>query len=223
MENENKTAEEQAVNTAPVSEEEVCKVVKDETVPSGEQETKTEEKIPSGGPRRITPPKQQQQPEQPVTLTRGYTVLVTKSKTPPMPDGNSFWVVNGSEDGGEPTPKLMPITGSMVAVPPNIILCPSAEFAVGLLLHVRDTLMPELSEFSGIELNVVHTEALHYPTSMRITLDMKLFPVQFIPLAAMSINGEPAVKNAAPVADNEKPTTSEDSHGDAVPDGGADE
>lgn len=119
-------------------------------------------------------------------LSRVFVAVATKNNAMPLPDGNSFWVVQG-KDG---KPALEPIQQSLLAVPTNVVLSVSMEDCAGLLFYIRNVLMKDMSQFSGIQVNVVHTEAVYNADKGTINTEMSLYPTQYIPLSAISFGGE---------------------------------
>lgn len=117
------------------------------------------------------------------TISRLFVGIATKNKAMPMPDGNSFWIIQG-KDG---SPALEPIQGSLLAVPVNAILSISLEDCMGLLFYTRNKLMPDMSEYSGIQVNVVHTEAVYDSEKGTINTEMSLYPTQYVPISAVTV------------------------------------
>lgn len=120
-------------------------------------------------------------------ISRVFVAVVTKNPAMPVPDGNSFWVVRDKEG----KPALEPVAQSLLAVPQNVILSISVEDCVGLLFYVRNTLMRDMSDFSGVQVNVVHTEAVYNSEHGSISTEMSLYPTQYIPLSATKITQNP--------------------------------
>lgn len=120
-------------------------------------------------------------------ISRVFVAVVTKNQAMPVPDGNSYWVVRDKEG----KPALEPVMQSLLAVPQNVILSISVEDCVGLLFYVRNTLMQDMSDFSGVQVNVVHTEAVYNSEQGSISTEMSLYPTQYIPLSATKIKQNP--------------------------------
>lgn len=139
-------------------------------------------------------------------LSRVFVAVVTKNNAMPMPDGNSFWVVQGA-DG---KPALEPVRQSLLAVPTNVVLSISLEDCSGLLFYVRNVLMKDMTPFSGIQVNVVHTEAVYDADKGTINTEMSLYPTQYIPMSAMSVQQTPD-SEMVPASDNVVPNSSDPS------------
>lgn len=131
-------------------------------------------------------------------ISRVFVAVVTKNPAMPMPDGNSYWVVRDQEG----KPALEPVKQSLLAVPANVILSISVEDCVGLLFYVRNMLMQDMSDFSGVQVNVVHTEAVYNSEQGSISTEMSLYPTQYIPLSATTIKQNPSAGSAESEADS---------------------
>lgn len=116
-------------------------------------------------------------------VSRVFVAVVTKNSAMPMPDGNSYWVVRDQEG----KPALEPVKQTLLAVPPNAVLSISLEDCVGLLFYARNVLLPDMTDFSGVQVNVVHTEAVYNSEKGSISTEMSLYPTQYIPLATTKI------------------------------------
>ena len=143
-------------------------------------------------------------------LSRVFVAIVTRTNTMPLPDGNSFWVVQGS-DG---KPALEPVRQSLLAVPTNVVLSVSLGDCSGLLFYVKNTLMPDLSPYSGIQVNVVHTEAVYNAEKGTISTEMSLYPTQYIPMSAMTIQQSPDLPDLPMIDEDE--ASAEDSSTDEL-------
>lgn len=113
--------------------------------------------------------------------TRVCAVMATKSTCKPNDPGfEGIWVVHG-ENGGL---ALEPVK-SMLNIPVNAIITPSVEDGASLLQKVKEDLMPEMSDYSGMSVCVVHSEVIMDIPSASLMAQVLLFPVGFVSLADM--------------------------------------
>lgn len=111
--------------------------------------------------------------------TRVCAVMATKSTCKPSdPSFEGNWVVHG-ENGGL---ALEPVK-SMLNTPMNAVITPSVEDGASLLKKVKEDLMPDMSDYSGMSVCVVHSEVVIDVPSGSLMAQVLLFPVGFVSLA----------------------------------------
>ena len=113
--------------------------------------------------------------------TRACAVVATNKEVRPGEQGfEGMWVVKG-QDGKA---ALEPVV-SMLNIPNSAILVPSVEDGRALLAHVKKDLMPDMTDYSGSNICVVHSEALLDVTNCSLMAQVLLFPVGYVSLADM--------------------------------------
>ena len=69
---------------------------------------------------------------------------------------------------------------SMLNTPMNAVITPSVEDGASLLKKVKEDLMPDMSDYSGMSVCVVHSEVVIDVPSGSLMAQVLLFPVLFL-------------------------------------------
>ena len=123
-----------------------------------------------------------------VGASRVCAVLVTDKMLHPKENGfDGKWVVHG--DDGKLA--LEPVQ-SMLNIPAHAVLTPTVGDGALLLQTVKRDLMPDMTDYSGVNICVVHTEALMDPRAGALVAQVLLFPVGFVTIADMQASNMPS-------------------------------
>ena len=120
-----------------------------------------------------------------MTVNRVFVVVATdKDIEPGMPGFDGQWVTH--KDGKA---VLEPIE-HMLRIPNNAILAANIQEGTALLNMVKEKLMPNMSKKSGLQMCVVHTEAILIPDPSQCNLQATalLFPVGYLSREAIEMD-----------------------------------
>lgn len=115
-------------------------------------------------------------------VDRVFSVLVTTGdKAPYEPGWEGQWgVINPSNKPGVGGSIGLAPVQSLMAIPENAILCANPQEGILTLERIKAELLPEMSDKSGVQACVVHTEAVFDPQQGRLLPNLMLFPVGFM-------------------------------------------
>lgn len=153
--------------------------------------------------------------DQVITVNRVFVAVVTdKDIEPGMPGFDGQWVTHKDNKAA-----LEPIE-HMLRIPNNAILVASVQEGMALLSMVKDKLMPNMSNKSGLQMCVVHTEAILVsdPSQNSLQATALLFPMGYLSMEVMEmeqkihqenleIKAEADIKSSSPVGETEKQAT----------------
>lgn len=156
--------------------------------------------------------------DQAMAVNRVFVAVATdKDIEPGAPGFSGQWVVHKDNKAAlEPVEHLL-------RIPNNAILVSNIQEGMALMNLVKEKLMPNLSKKSGLQICVVHTEAVLSPDPSQNNLQatVLLFPVGYLSMEALemdqkmhqqslevSVNTEgQAEENTSPLGDTEKKAT----------------
>ena len=156
--------------------------------------------------------------DQAMAVNRVFVAVATdKDIEPGAPGFSGQWVVHKDNKAAlEPVEHLL-------RIPNNAILVSNIQEGMALMNLVKEKLMPNLSKKSGLQICVVHTEAVLSPDPSQNNLQatVLLFPVGYLSMEALemdqkmhqqslevSVNTEgQAEENTSPLGDTEKTAT----------------
>lgn len=139
-------------------------------------------------------------------INRGCAVLATNSSCKPTDHGfTGSWVVHDS-DGKL---ALEPMQ-SMLKTPMNAVVTPTVEDGAALLKRVKDELMPDMTDYSGVSMCILHAEAILDTSSNALMAQVVLFPIGFMSLADMQAAQAANIANETMVIKPEPPESTGD-------------
>lgn len=140
----------------------------------------------------------------PFATSRVFVAVATDSVSlPGTPDYNGQWVIHN-----EGKAALMTVE-HLLNVPSNAILAASLEEGMALLDMVKEKLMPNMTDSSGLQICVVHTEAIMDPSSNSLQGHVLLFPVGFMALGDIKARSAASVTTDIPDHIDESPSESQ--------------
>lgn len=122
--------------------------------------------------------------DQAMAVNRVFVAIATeKNAEPGTPEFDGKWVTHKDNKAA-----LEPIE-HMLRIPNNAILVSNIQEGMTLLNMVKEKLMPNMSSKSGLQICVVHTEAILSPDPAESNLQatVLLFPVGYLTMEAMSM------------------------------------
>lgn len=131
-------------------------------------------------------------------VDRVFAVLVTTGdKAPYEPGWTGSWgiVTPSNQPGVGGSIGLAPVQ-SVMSIPENAILCANPQEGILMLQKIKAEIEPEMSDKSGLQACVVHTEAIFDPQQGRLLPNLMLFPVGFMAYGDMvKVQDMPAGEN----------------------------
>ena len=115
-------------------------------------------------------------------VDRVFAILVTTGdKAPYEPGWTGQWgvVTPSNQPGVGGSIGLAPVQ-SVMSIPENAILCANPQEGILMLEKIKAEVEPKMSEKSGLQACVVHTEAVFDPQQGRLLPNLMLFPVGFM-------------------------------------------
>lgn len=115
-------------------------------------------------------------------VDRVFAILVTTGdKAPYEPGWTGSWgiVTPSNQPGVGGSIGLAPVQ-SVMSIPENAILCANPQEGILMLEKIKAEVEPKMSEKSGLQACVVHTEAVFDPQQGRLLPNLMLFPVGFM-------------------------------------------
>lgn len=133
-------------------------------------------------------------------VDRVFAVLVTDGdKAPYEPGWSGQWgvVIPSNQPGVGGSVGLAPVQ-SVMMVPENAILCSNPQEGILMLQKIKAEVFPDMSDKSGLQACVVHTEAVFDPQQGRLMPNLMLFPVGFMAYGDMVKVQDQPVKQDIP-------------------------